>query len=124
LSKDIDSFWVFLDASFSRYFVWYLASLLFLVLLFLWGCISYYNATCDLGSASSWVGSVGLAAHCDAWVAWMLVNMLFHGCWDTFLLGSQLYQVVALGMTTNESLNCNRYRHFHVQGSSVESPFK
>ncbi|CAG0914966.1 unnamed protein product [Notodromas monacha] len=106
-----------------RYFVWFLMSLLFLVLFFVYGCSEYYVATCDLSSAASWPVSIILAFQCDPWVAWMMFNMLLHGIWDMFLLTSQVYQIIALGMTTNESLNCGRYKHFHVQGSIVESPF-
>uniref|UniRef100_A0A182U4E9 Secreted protein n=1 Tax=Anopheles melas TaxID=34690 RepID=A0A182U4E9_9DIPT len=48
-------------------------------------------------------------------------NALLHMSWVTVLTICQSYQVVCLGMTTNERLNRGRYRHFQAKGG--KSPF-
>jgi palmitoyltransferase ZDHHC13/17 len=41
--------------------------------------------------------------------------------WVTILTVCQTYQIVCLGMTTNERVNHGRYKHFQVKGG--KSPF-
>ncbi|XP_045487875.1 palmitoyltransferase Hip14 [Pieris rapae] len=96
-----------------RHFVGFLLCLLAMCGWMMWGGVSYYRATC---------GPEPLAwPQCDAWLAWVLLNALFHLFWVSVLSGCQLYLVVCLGMTTNEQLNRGRYPHFQALGG--RSPF-
>lgn len=58
---------------------------------------------------------------CSPWVGWVLSNALLHIGWVTVLTVCQTYQVIFLGMTTNERMNRGRYRHFQSTGG--KSPF-
>ena len=65
---------------------------------------------------------------CKPWVAMAVVNALFHISWVSTLAVCQTYQIVWLGMTTNERMNLGRYTHFrkrdkHKGGGSFDSPF-
>lgn len=50
-----------------------------------------------------------------------MCNALLHLGWVAMLTICQTYQVVWLGMTTNERMNRGRYRHFQAAGG--RSPF-
>lgn len=50
-----------------------------------------------------------------------MCNALLHIGWVTLLTLCQTYQIVWLGMTTNERMNRGRYRHFQAAGG--KSPF-
>lgn len=58
---------------------------------------------------------------CNPWIGWIMFNALLHLCWVTLLTICQTYQIVWLGMTTNERMNRGRYRHFQAAGG--KSPF-
>lgn len=58
---------------------------------------------------------------CNPWVSWVLSNALLHIGWVTLLTICQTYQIIWLGMTTNERMNRGRYRHFQEAGG--KSPF-
>lgn len=58
---------------------------------------------------------------CSPWVSWVLSNALLHIGWVTLLTVCQTYQIIWLGMTTNERMNRGRYRHFQAAGG--KSPF-
>lgn len=45
----------------------------------------------------------------------------FPVCWP---FRSDVTQIAALGITTNERMNARRYKHFKVTATSIESPFK
>ncbi|KAI9247351.1 ankyrin repeat-containing domain protein [Sporodiniella umbellata] len=51
----------------------------------------------------------------DTWTLSITLWTLFQLTWSVFLLGVQLYQV-AVGITTNESANMNRYSYMNVEG--------
>lgn len=61
----------------------------------------------------------------DTWTLALTIWVVFQLTWSMFLLGVQLYQV-AIGMTTNESANANRYAYMNatnhpmVVGGSTE----
>lgn len=57
----------------------------------------------------------------NAWVAFVMCNALLHLGWVAVLTVCQTYQVIWLGMTTNERMNRGRYRHFQAAGG--RSPF-
>lgn len=59
--------------------------------------------------------------NCNAWVGWVMGNALLHMSWVILLTICQTYQVICLGMTTNERMNRGRYRHFQAKGG--HSPF-
>ncbi|KFM66096.1 Palmitoyltransferase ZDHHC17, partial [Stegodyphus mimosarum] len=64
------------------------------------------------------------ASRISGWVSWIAANALLHSIWVGCLLLCQLYQVVWLAMTTNERMNCSRYRHFKKDKKGViRSPF-
>ncbi|KAB7496510.1 hypothetical protein Anas_00905, partial [Armadillidium nasatum] len=66
----------------------------------------------------------GSALLCDPWVSWVSLNLFLHVVWVTTLLCCQLYQILILAMTTNERMNCYRYRHFKVgKKGEIKSPF-
>lgn len=67
------------------------------------------------------VNSMLAIGGCNPWIGWILVNALLHLCWVTLLTVCQTYQIVWLGMTTNERMNRGRYRHFQATGG--KSPF-
>lgn len=50
-----------------------------------------------------------------------MANALLHMSWVILLTICQTYQVICLGMTTNERMNRGRYRHFQARGG--HSPF-
>lgn len=58
---------------------------------------------------------------CNPWVGWVLCNAVLHIGWVALLTICQTYQIVWLGMTTNERMNRGRYRHFQATGG--KSPF-
>lgn len=59
--------------------------------------------------------------NCNAWIGWVMTNALLHMSWVILLTICQTYQVICLGMTTNERMNRGRYRHF--QARNGQSPF-
>lgn len=59
----------------------------------------------------------------DSWVSWIMINAILHSLWVSMLLGCQIYQIVWLGMTTNERINAARYEHFIPQGKGYKSPY-
>ncbi|XP_003745812.1 palmitoyltransferase ZDHHC17 [Galendromus occidentalis] len=60
----------------------------------------------------------------SGWVSWVTANVLLHTVWVICLFFCQMYQIVLLGMTTNERMNCGRYKHFsRDQSGNVVSPF-
>lgn len=54
----------------------------------------------------------------DAWTLSLTVWVLFQLTWTVFLLVVQLYQV-AVGTTTNESANINRYAYMNANTSLI-----
>lgn len=57
----------------------------------------------------------------NPWVSFVMGNAVLHLGWVAVLTICQTYQVVWLGMTTNERMNRGRYRHFQALGG--KSPF-
>ncbi|KAJ8299433.1 hypothetical protein KUTeg_023493, partial [Tegillarca granosa] len=63
------------------------------------------------------------------WVFWISLNAMIHSVWVGILLLCQLYQIMWLGMTTNERLNAVKYKYlqetFHdVNTSELEHNIK
>ncbi|XP_046452216.1 palmitoyltransferase ZDHHC17-like [Daphnia pulex] len=89
-----------------RYFIYYLFLLSVSCVIFIFGVVNFWNKECN---AHAGLGVL----YCDGWVTFIAANAGLHAIWVTALLSCQLYQVVILGMTTNERLNASRYKHFH-----------
>lgn len=85
---------------------------LFLILsnmiLLIYGGFSFYQ---DF-TFSDGVWNAILSLNESLWVPWMLINAFFHLFWVTVLTSIQIYQIVFMGMTTNERINRGRYKHF------------
>lgn len=59
----------------------------------------------------------------DSWVSWIMINAILHSIWVSMLLGCQTYQIIWLGMTTNERINAARYEHFIPNKKGYTSPY-
>lgn len=82
-----------------------------MILLF-YGGIKVYKDECNLTVSEGAWNAVLIIANCSPWVAWMMLNVWFHLLWVTILTTIQIYQIVFIGMTTNERINRGRYKHF------------
>ncbi|XP_049956340.1 palmitoyltransferase Hip14 [Schistocerca serialis cubense] len=108
-----------------RYFMGYLIMLLTMCIFLLYGCVQFWHIMCPVTSDSIWEAVLNMAK-CDAWVAWVAGNALLHAAWVATLFACQMYQIMCLGMTTNERMNSGRYKHFHTTGrlgQETRSPF-
>ncbi|KAG8180260.1 hypothetical protein JTE90_019541 [Oedothorax gibbosus] len=106
-----------------KYFVLYLFWLLVMIVWCLHGCFRFwrFNIGIEEMPTSTWMWH---AVHVSGWVSWVAANCALHGFWVGCLLLCQLYQVVWLAMTTNERMNCSRYRHFkRNKKGHIKSPF-
>jgi len=108
------------------YFLGFLVLLVLLCPLSVYACLVYISQAClySMTSTTSWFDLVKEGAYCEPWVTWVGVNMGFHAVWVTCLTACQLYQVMFLGMTTNERMNAGRYKHFtRTRQGHFTSPF-
>ncbi|XP_042222045.1 palmitoyltransferase ZDHHC17-like [Homarus americanus] len=108
-----------------KYFIGYLIMLCAMSCFVVQGCFSFWNGACNIDFSKQGIwSSLGSVGTCEPWVAWVGANATLHALWVATLLGCQLYQVLILGMTTNERMNCYRYKHFQVgKKGEVRSPF-
>jgi len=108
-----------------KYFLGYLGSLLGMLVWCQLGCFVYWSHTTvyNFHQDGAFV-TVGVLMTSSPWVAWIYFNAVLHTLWVFTLLLCQLYQVMWLGMTTNERLNISRYKHFQGEknGETV-NPF-
>ncbi|KMQ92184.1 palmitoyltransferase zdhhc17 [Lasius niger] len=97
-----------------KYFLGFLASLLGLCIVILSASVQYWQFECwsNLTNGHSADNYLVAAATCDAWVMWVAANTSLHSFWVGTLLACQCYQIMVLGMTTNERMNAGRYKHF------------
>uniref|UniRef100_A0AAQ4NWB9 Palmitoyltransferase n=1 Tax=Gasterosteus aculeatus aculeatus TaxID=481459 RepID=A0AAQ4NWB9_GASAC len=95
-----------------RYFMGYLFFLLCMICWMIYGCISYWRIHCATSYAKDgfWLYLTQIAS-CSPWMFWMFLNSIFHLMWVAVLIMCQLYQIAALGITTNERMNARRYNH-------------
>lgn len=103
-----------------RIFMFFLFLILCVMILNLYGGIMFYS-TCNVASEDSFWNSMLVFNSCSLWVFWMILNALFHLLWVSILTTIQIYQIVFIGMTTNERINRGRYKHFIELGG--KSPF-
>lgn len=112
-----------------HYFMGFLVLLIVMCCWMLYGGSQYWSVHChsDRMATVNPFNETGLLeiiyemGQCDAWITWVMANAFFHLFWVTILTMCQGYQVVCLGMTTNERMNRRRYRHF--QNLNGKSPF-
>ncbi|XP_017053285.1 palmitoyltransferase Hip14 [Drosophila ficusphila] len=102
------------------YFMGFLWMLLIMCVWMLYGGSKYYVNQCNV-RFDDFLGAMRAIGNCDAWVGWVMGNALLHMSWVILLTICQTYQVICLGMTTNERMNRGRYRHFQAKGG--HSPF-
>ncbi|XP_054710028.1 LOW QUALITY PROTEIN: palmitoyltransferase ZDHHC17-like [Uloborus diversus] len=106
-----------------KYFVLYLFWLLVMIIWCLHGCFRFWKAHVSY-SDTPFFHFLWSATRVSGWVSWIAANAMLHGFWVGCLLLCQLYQVVWLAMTTNERMNCSRYRHFkRDKNGRIRSPF-
>lgn len=105
-----------------RHFMGFLWSLLVMCLWMIYGGAHFYAARCGLSLENhGFWSTVAQVGTCEPWIGWVMANVLLHLAWVSVLAVCQTYQIAALGMTTNERMNKDRYRHFQQAGG--KSPF-
>lgn len=78
----------------------------------LFACIKYYKEVCDVRYEEGLWAALLIVASCSPWVGWVMLNASLHFMWVTILLICQSYQIMCLGMTTNERMNRDRWVTF------------
>lgn len=104
------------------HFVGFLFFLFFMNVWYIWATVKYYNTFCGPFNEGILIASVR-AFTCAPWVSWGFFMASFHSIWVGALLSCNLYQVLWLGMTTNERMNAPRYSHFKDGSGHIKSPF-
>ncbi|XP_055383554.1 palmitoyltransferase Hip14 isoform X2 [Condylostylus longicornis] len=104
-----------------KYFMGFLWCLLVMCIWMLYGGVQYYKNVCNVTLSDGVWNNLNQIANCNPWIGWVMGNALLHLSWVTVLTICQTYQVICLGMTTNERMNRGRYRHF--QANHGKSPF-
>lgn len=89
----------------------FLLLILTIMLLNLYGGIEFFSRSCIISGEGFW-NALLIIDNCSLWVAWMIINAIFHLLWVLILTSIQIYQIVFMGMTTNERINRGRYKHF------------
>lgn len=95
----------------------FLVLILSVMIMILYGGFAYFQ---DF-TLSDGIWNAFLSLNSSLWVPWMMINAFFHLFWVTILTTIQIYQIVFMGMTTNERINRGRYKHFTELGG--KSPF-
>ncbi|XP_054164715.1 palmitoyltransferase ZDHHC17-like [Oppia nitens] len=107
-----------------KYFIWYLISLYLVIIWYLYGTYLYFIYHLNIGNESNLWKMLPNAWSYNGWITWCALNALIHSVWVFCLVICQLYQVLWLAMTTNERMNCRRYKHFKRDESGhLNSPF-
>ncbi|XP_074599566.1 palmitoyltransferase ZDHHC17-like [Brevipalpus obovatus] len=105
-----------------KYFVWFLGSLLLTLISFLVSCIFYWHENVD-GNLKD-INYVLKCIQSNGWISMGFVVVVIHLLWVTQLLVIQIYQICWLGMTTNERMNCRRYKYMRQSSENkIFSPF-
>lgn len=74
----------------------------------LYGGMTYYKEVCDINYEDGLWAALVIVNKCSPWVGWVMLNASLHFMWVTILLVCQKYQIICLGMTTNERMNRDR----------------
>lgn len=104
-----------------KYFMGFLWMLLVMCAWMLYGGGIYYIDICHLNVDDGLWNALEIVGTCTPWIGWVMANAFLHILWVTILTICQSYQIVCLGMTTNERMNRGRYRHFMALNG--KSPF-
>lgn len=115
-----------IGASNHRYFVGYLITLLIACGFIIYGSIKYLSMAFQFNGEIYYYNMFDVVwevLRLDSWVSWIMINAILHSIWVSMLLGCQSYQIIWLGMTTNERINAARYEHFIQHGNGYKSPY-
>uniref|UniRef100_A0A336K7Y1 Palmitoyltransferase n=1 Tax=Culicoides sonorensis TaxID=179676 RepID=A0A336K7Y1_CULSO len=104
-----------------RHFIGFLWILLGMCIYMMYGGFRYFQAECTIPNDRNPFTGLYSIGSCNPWVMWTMFNAFIHSIWVCVLAQCQTYQIVWLGMTTNERMNRGRYRHFQAKGG--KSPF-
>ncbi|XP_071100123.1 palmitoyltransferase ZDHHC17-like isoform X2 [Haliotis cracherodii] len=97
-----------------KYFLGFLFFLMGMLVWCLHGIFLYWRNECPFDIYEDGItGVVYKIFKKSPWVGWIAINAFGHIFWVTCLFVCQLYQIMWLGMTSNERLNQGRYTHFH-----------
>ena len=108
-----------------HFFVLFLLMMVMMQVWCQWGLHRYFSEGECQCSPYSRLSCVSTAAMCHPSVLLLAGLQLLTLGWSIVLLSCHLYQISHLGMTTNERLNVNRYKHFHTSRPGVfSSPFR
>lgn len=82
--------------------------LLIMCTFMLYGGAVFYRDVCVINVEDGLWAALIIVGSCSPWVGWVLLNASLHFMWVAILLICQKYQIVCLGMTTNERMNRDR----------------
>jgi palmitoyltransferase ZDHHC13/17 len=91
-----------------KYFIGFLFTLIIMCIWMLYGGFEFYQESCDIQYSDGLLSALMIISSCQPWMAWVMLNAMLHFIWVTILLICQLYQILCLGMTTNERMNRDR----------------
>ncbi|PIK48681.1 putative palmitoyltransferase ZDHHC17 [Apostichopus japonicus] len=96
------------------WFIFYLTFLPPCLAICINGMLHYWSDVCHTTFEVDgfWI-YLGQVTTCSPWTFWMFLNAIAHISWVLALLLSQLFQVLVLGVTTNERMNQTRYIKQH-----------
>lgn len=110
-----------------KHFMGFLFMLLIMCVWMIYGGIVFYLETCNLKAVDGMYDALVIVNTCTPWVAWVMANAFLHSIWISVLTVCQMYQIIFLGMTTNERMNKHRYMHFinnHGKSPFTRGAFK
>ncbi|XP_070200273.1 palmitoyltransferase ZDHHC17-like isoform X2 [Littorina saxatilis] len=97
-----------------KYFLGYLFFLMGMIAWCFYGCTLYWQHNCPFDIYEDGItGIIYKIFKTSPWVGWIALNSFAHMFWVSALFFCQLYQIVWMGMTTNERLNAARYFYQH-----------
>ncbi|KAI1297149.1 Palmitoyltransferase ZDHHC17 [Halotydeus destructor] len=107
-----------------KHFVIYLMALFSLCVFFIYAAVQFWSIQIHEHKEAKEHDYITKALNVNGWIGLGFANSLLHTVWIGCLTICQLYQVLWLGMTTNERMNCRRYTHFKRDyNGHIKSPF-
>lgn len=91
-----------------KHFIGFLMMLIVMCVWMLHGGYTYYTEVCDINYEDGLWAALIIVNSCTPWIGWVMLNATLHFIWVTILLVCQTYQIICLGMTTNERMNRDR----------------
>lgn len=92
-----------------KFFIGFLVMLIIMCSWMLYGGCFYYTDVCDVNYEDGLWAALTIVSACTPWIGWVMLNASLHFIWVTILLICQQYQIICLGMTTNERMNRDRW---------------